>query len=307
MPGDKTRGLYRQGRRAAGWGVLTSLGLGTVKLVGGLLGHSVALVSDAVHSFGDALTSSAILGALYWAQQPPDREHPYGHSRIEAVVGSNVALLLVLSALGLIWESLRTLDELSPPPQGYTLAIAAASMVLKGGLYLYSRRVAAHTGSTAVRAASWDHLLDALGSLIVLVGVGLAKWCGPAWHAADHLAAVAVALLMIWAGVSLGYDSLHELLDRQADPDLLRILRKEAATVPGVLGVEKLLVRKTGLEYLVDIHIEVDPEITVREGHTIAHRVKDHLLARVVTVKDVLVHVEPAPRGCPTSLTTKWS
>jgi cation diffusion facilitator family transporter len=295
MRGDKIRGLYRQGRRAARWGVIVSLGLGGVKLAGGLLGHSVALVSDAVHSLGDALTSGAILGALYWAQQPADREHPYGHSRVEAVAGSNVALLLVLSALAVAWEALRTLHEPSPPPAGYTLAIAAASLLLKGGLYFYSSRVAARTGSSAVRAVSWDHWLDALGSLVVLAGVAVARWCGPAWHAADHLAALAVALLMLWAGAGLGWDSLHELMDRQADPEVLEAVRKEAAAVPGVRGIEKLLVRKAGLEYLVDIHVEVDPEISVRDGHAIAHAVKDRLVARIVTVKDVLVHVEPAP------------
>lgn len=289
------RDLYHQGRRAALWGIIISLSLGLAKLLGGLLGGSVALLSDAVHSLGDTLAAAAVWGALLWAQQPADREHPYGHARAEAVAGCNVALLLILSALAVAWEALRTLNEAAPPPQSFTLAVAAASVVLSEGLFRYSRRVARQTGSRAVLAASWDQRLDALGSLAVLAGLALVRWGGPAWHAADHVAALAVAVLILWAGGSLFWGSLQELLDRQADPAMLAEVRREAGTVPGVRGVEKLLVRKTGLEYLVDIHVEVDPDLTVRAGHGIGHAVKDHLMTRFVTVKDVLVHIEPAP------------
>jgi cation diffusion facilitator family transporter len=287
--------LYRQGRHAAFWSIAVSLGLGLLKLAGGLFGHSVALVSDAVHSLGDALTAAAVLGALLWAQLPADREHPYGHARVEAVVGSNMAWLLILSALAIAWEALRTLSEPSPVPEWYTLVIAAVSIVCKEGLYRYNHRIARQTGSSAVRAAAWDHRLDAFGSLMVLLGLGLATWGGPAWHAADHVAALGVALVILWTGVSLFWNSLQELMDRQAEPPMLARVRQEALDVPGVLGVEKLLVRKTGLEYLVDIHVEVDPDISVRAGHAIAHAVKDRLMGQIVTIKDVLVHIEPSP------------
>ncbi len=287
--------FYGQARRAAVWGVGLSLGLGVLKLAGGVFGHSAALVSDAVHSFGDALTAAAVWGSLLWAQRPADREHPYGHTRAEAVAGSNVALLLVLSGLGIGWEALATLGEPSPPPAWYTLAIAAVSIVLKEGLFRYQGRVAHATGSGAVRAAAWDHRLDALGSLAVLVGLAVSYWGGPAWHAADHVAALAVGLVVLWAGGSLFWGSVQELMDRQADPEVLDDLRREAASTPGVLGVEKLFVRKTGLEYLVDIHVEVDPELSVREGHGVGHAVKARLMKHLVTIKDVLVHIEPAP------------
>jgi cation diffusion facilitator family transporter len=295
MSGKTIDTLYRQGRHAASWGIAVSLGLGLLKLAGGLFGHSVALVSDAVHSLGDALTAAAVWGALLLAQRPADREHPYGHTRAEAVAGSNVAWVLILSALGVAWEALRTLPEPSPPPEWYTLVIAVISILLKEGLYQYNRRVARRTGSSAVRAAAWDHRLDAFGSLAVLVGLALATWGGPAWHAADHVAALGVAVVILWTGVSLFWNSLQELLDRQADPGLLARVRQEALAVPGVLGVEKLLVRKTGLEHLVDIHVEVDPDLSVRDGHAIAHAVKDRLVGRLVTIKDVLVHIEPSP------------
>jgi len=291
--------LYRQSRRAAFLGIAVSLGLGFVKLAGGVFGHSVALMSDAVHSFGDALTSAAVLGALLWSQRPADTEHPYGHTRAEAVAASNVALLLIISAFGVAWEALRTLDEPSPVPKPYTLAIAAGSIFLKEALYRYQSRVARLTGSTAMLATAWDHRLDAVGSLLVLAGLALATWGGPAWHAADHWAAVGVALVILWAGGTLFWASLQELMDRQADPEILAVVRREALAVPGVVGIEKLLVRKTGLEYLVDIHVEVNSEISVREGHAIAHAVKDRLVQKMVTVKDVLVHIEPADNAAP--------
>jgi cation diffusion facilitator family transporter len=295
MSADQLDSLYRHSRQAALASLTVALGLGTAKLLGGLWGHSLALLSDAVHSLGDALASASVWGALIWAQTPADREHPYGHTRVEAVAGCNIALLLVLSALWVAWEALHTLGEPSPVPEAYTLIIALASVVLNEGLYRYSSRVARRTGSGAVLAAAWDQRLDALGSLAVLVGLALAHWGGPAWHAADHVAALVVALIIFWAGTGLFWASLQELMDRQAEPEMLAAVRHEAQTVPGVRGVEKLLVRKTGLEHLVDIHVEVDPEISVREGHAIGHAVKDRLQGRFVTVKDVLVHIEPAP------------
>jgi cation diffusion facilitator family transporter len=293
MSGKHLKELYRQCRRAALWGVGLGLGLGALKLVGGWFGHSEALIADAVHSFGDALTAGAVWVSLLWAQRPADREHPYGHTRLEAVAGSNVALLLILSGLGMGWEALTTFGEASQKPELYTLAIAAVSILLKEALYRYESNVAKRTGSSAVRAAAWDHRLDALGSLAVLIGLAISIWGG--WREADHVAAVAVALVVLWAGGSLLWDSVQELMDRQAEPAILDEVRREALAAPGVRGVEKVLVRKTGLEYLVDIHIEVDAEASVRDGHAVGHAVKDRLTGNIVTVKDVLVHIEPSP------------
>ena len=285
---------YRQGRRAAFLGVVVASALGVIQFLGGWFGGSVALMSDAFHSLGDALTSFAVFGALLWAQQPADAEHPYGHTRAEAVAGSNVALLLVFLGIGVAWEALRTLGEASNPPDWYTLLVAAAGILLKEGLYRYEIRIARKTGSGAVRASAWDHRLDAFGSLAVLVGLALARWGGPDWHAADHVAAIVVGLVIFLAGARLFWTSLNELMDRQADRGTLEAVRREALAIPGVLGVEKLLIRKSGLEHLVDIHVEVDPDMSVRDSHNIGHAVKNRLLKKLMTVKDVLVHIEPA-------------
>ena len=264
--------LYRDGRRAAAWGIALALGLGLVKVLGGVFGHSLALLSDAVHSLVDAAISGALLGALFVAERPADREHPYGHGRAEALAGAAVALLLMLLAAGIAWEAVASLQHRGPAPEAYTLAIAAGCALFQEGMYRYSSRVARRTGSGALMATAWDYRLDALGALAVVVGVSLAKWGGPSWHWADHGAALLVAATVFWVGGGLLRDNIDSLMDRQADPEVLDAVRIEAAAVPGVREVEKLRIRKVGLEYLVDIHVEVDPDKTVEEGHAIAHR-----------------------------------
>lgn len=288
--------LYRQARRAAAWGLALNVGLGTVKLAGGVFGHSFALLSDAAHSLVDALISTTLLGALVLSQRPPDPEHPYGHSRLENVAGLCVSILMLGLALGIVWEAIRSVPSEHPSPHGYTLAIAAFGAFFQEGLFHYARGVARRTGSSALLATAWDYRLDALGSLVVLAGVALARWGGPSWHWADHAAAATVAVTVLWVGGNLFRDNVQDLMDRQAEPDVLQAVRREALDVDGVLGVEKLRVRKTGLEYLVDIHVEVDPEQTVREGHAIAHAVKNRIVRSIAPVRDVLVHVEPYSR-----------
>jgi cation diffusion facilitator family transporter len=286
--------LYRNARRAAGWGIAVSLGLGLAKLLGGVFGNSLALVSDAVHSLVDAAISAALLGALLVAQRPADNEHPYGHARFEAVAGSGVAVLLILLALGIGREALGTIGQPRAIPESYTLFIAMGGAILQECLYHYARRVARETGSAALLATAWDYRLDAMGSVAVVFGVALARWKGPSWAWADHAAALVVALSVLWVGGTLLWGNIQDLMDRQADPNLLDAVRAEALAVEGVKGVETLRVRKVGLEYLVDIHVEVDPDHSVRDGHAIAHAVKDRVIGQIVPIRDVLVHVEPS-------------
>jgi cation diffusion facilitator family transporter len=292
--------LYARGRRAAAWGLAAGLLLGASKLAGGWAGHSVALLADAVHSLGDALLSVAVWGALHWAQRPPDREHPDGHTRAEAVAGSSIALLLLLSAFGAGWQALRALAEPArETPHAWTLGIAATSFAVNEALFRYNRRVARRTGSRALEATAWDQRMDALTGLGVFAALLLALYGGPAFRLADPVAALGVAGVILVAGGRVFWSSVHELMDAQAGPDVVEAVRREALAVPGVLGVEKLLVRKAGLEHLVDIHVEVSPELSVRDGHAIGHAVKDRLREALVTVKDVLVHIEPAPPKSP--------
>ena len=298
MPTTDTRDLYRQGRRAALLGCAVSLLLGVVKLAAGQVGHSSALVADAVHSLGDALLSGAVWAVFHWAERPADPEHPYGHARAEAVAGSSIALVLVLSAVLAGWQAIGAFIDPHPePPSAFTLLVATFSFVANEGLYRYNRRVARRTGSAALAGTAWDQRLDALTAVGIFIALAVARLGGPEWAAADHVAGLAVAVVIMAAGARLFRDSVNELMDAQADPSVVGAVRSAAEAVAGVAGVEKLLVRKAGLEFLVDVHVEVDPAATVREGHAIAHAVKDRIKEQVAAIKDVLVHVEPAPAG----------
>lgn len=289
------RALYREAMHAALLGLFVNLALGVVKLVGGLLGGSFALLSDAVNSLGDSLTSIVVLGALWYAQRPADDEHPYGHTRAEAVAAANISLLIVLSALFVGWEALTRLRLPHLLPPVWTLWIAGANALIKECLYRYKLGIGRRTGSAAIVANAWDHRSDALCSLAVLLGLAVVRSAGPAFIWADEVAALIVVAAIVISGLQLFRSSTSELLDPQADAELVRRIRELAGDVPGVRAVEKLWVRKTGLEHFADIHIQVDAERTVADGHRIGHLVKDRLLAEFATLRDVLVHLEPFP------------
>jgi len=285
---------YRDATQAALLGLIVNLALGVVKLVGGLVANSFALIADAVNSLGDVFTSVVVLVALRVAQAPADEEHPYGHSRAEAIAGSNVALLVMLSALFVGYEAINrfTVDHGLPP--SWTLWIAGANVVIKEALYRYKMIIGRRIGSSAVIANAWDHRSDAMCSLAVFIGLTVVRVGGPPWIWADEAAALVVVAMILWTGAVLFRNSASELMDVQADGDLVKQIREAAAAVPGVAGIEKLWVRKSGLEFLADMHMEVDPQMSVAEGHAIGHDVKDRLLKQFPMLRDVLVHLEPA-------------
>ena len=287
--------MYRTAIRAAVLGLAVNLVLGILKLIGGIVGGSFALISDAVNSLGDSLSSIVVIFALIFAQRPADREHPYGHSRSEAIAASNVALIIILSALYVGWEAVRRLPIQHGLPPLWTLWIAGANVLIKETLYRYKVRVGQRTGSTAVIANAWDHRSDALCSFAVLIGLSVVRWAGPDYYWADELSALVVVGLILWSGAKLFRLSASELMDLQASDALVQRIRAATEGVAGVENVEKLLVRKSGLEHFVDIHIQVDAQLTVDEGHRIGHQAKDALLKRFPTLRDVLVHLEPYP------------
>ncbi|HZZ71204.1 MAG TPA: cation diffusion facilitator family transporter [Pirellulales bacterium] len=290
---ESAQQLYVQTRRAALAGLSVTLALGVAKLLGGWLGNSLALLSDSVHSFGDAFSSLSILLALWWAEKPADREHPYGHTRIESIAASNVALLLIGSGLWVGISAIRTWSQPTAPTHWFALAIALISVVLNEIVFRYSMRIAKRTGSKAVEASAWDQRLDVFGSFIVLLSLAIGLFASAEWRIVDHVAALIVAAIILWAGGSLFWSSLQDLMDRQADPQMLNRVRELALEVDGVRDIEKLLIRKAGLEYFVDIHVEVDPQITVLTAHEIGHGVKNRLIGTFPAVRDVLVHIEP--------------
>lgn len=292
---DAKGALYREASTAAWIGLGINLALGIGKLAAGLLGNAFALISDAVNSLGDALTSVVVIFALHVAQEPADDEHPYGHTRAESIGASSVAILVIFSALGIGWEAIVRLQLVHEIPPWWTLAVAAANIVIKEVLYRYKLWVGERTGSSALIANAWDHRSDALCSVAVVIGMSVVLIGGPSVIWADEVAALFVVVAILWTAVQLFLKSVHELLDAQAEPELVADIRSKAIAVPGVRDVEKLFVRKSGLEYFADIHVQVDRDLTVDEGHRIGHLVKDELLEHYSQLRDVLVHLEPFP------------
>ena len=288
---ETMQGAYRSGRWAAWLAILTNAGLGVAKLVAGLLGGSFALVSDAVHSFSDVATSFGVLVGMRISARPADAEHPYGHSRAEAIVGLYIAMALAAAGVLVAREALNRFERPHMPPAVYTLIVAGLSVFIKEGLYQYKSRLARRIHSRAIMADAWHHRSDALSSIAVFVGIGLTRWAGLVW--ADELATLAVAVCILWAAISLMQSSSDELMDRQADEQMVEAVRAAAVVVPEVVLIDKLFIRKAGLEYLVDVHIHVDPELSVKQSHEIAHNVQQAIQQALPHIHSVLVHTEP--------------
>jgi cation diffusion facilitator family transporter len=287
--------LYRDVLRAATVGLAVNLALGVVKLFAGVAWNSFALIADAVNSLGDVVATIVVLFAVRVAQQPPDAEHPYGHTRAEGIAASNVALLIIVSALLVGWEAIQRLTVQHEIPPAAALWIAGANIAIKEWLYRYKVRVGRRTGSAAIIANAWDHRSDALCSLAVLIGLAVIRWGGQAYIWADEVASLCVVAAIVWSGLRLFRQSGSELMDVQAEPELVARIRTAAEDVVGVRAVEKLFVRKSGIEYFADIHIQVDAQMTVADGHRIGHAVKDRLVSEFAELRDVLVHLEPYP------------
>ncbi|MBL4886595.1 MAG: cation transporter [Planctomycetaceae bacterium] len=266
-------------------------------MVAGISISSSALIADAVNSLGDSLTSLAVLYGLRVAQLPADDEHPYGHTRAEGIAATNVAVLIVLSAAFVGWESIKNIGSAVPSVTWWAIVLAGGNVALKEWLFRYKLQVGLRTESAAILAHAWDHRSDAVCSLAVLSGLLAIHWGGPAYGFVDPLAAILVSLGVIWSGVHLFRSSASELMDVQANPELIANIRTASESVAGVEMIEKLLVRKSGLEYLADIHIEVDASMTVEQGLRIGHAVKSHLMDTFPQLLDVLVHLEPYPHS----------
>lgn len=273
--------------------VVNSLLAGT-KLVAGLVGHSHALVADAVESMSDLLSSLIVWRGMVVAAAPADRDHPYGHGKAEPIAAAVVASLLLAAAVGIAVQSIREIWRPHQEPAAFTLYVLVAVVLVKEGLFRFVHRRGAELESRAVQTDAWHHRSDAITSLFAGVGISVALLGGPRYAAADDWAAVLASVVIAWNGWRLLRPALDELMDAAPSAEAVEAMRVAACAVPGVAGVEKCLVRKMGYHYWVDMHVEVDPAMSVRDAHAIAHEVKDRLRERIPQVLDVLVHIEPA-------------
>jgi cation diffusion facilitator family transporter len=287
-----------RGIRSAQLGLLVNATLAGVKLVAGLVGNSYALVADAVESTADVLASIAVWGGLAIAAQPADEDHPYGHGKAEPLAASAVALMLLGAAVGIALEAIQEIRSPQGPPAAWTLVVLVTVVLVKGVLSRGVFTVGDALGSTAVKADAWHHLSDAVTSAAAFLGIGLAVWGTrvlgrPGWAAADDWAALAATGVIAYNGIGLLRPALHDLMDRMPGADVVEPVRRAAESVPGVLAVEKLHVRRTGVAYRVNIHVQAEPSTPLDEAHALGHRVADQIRAAVPQVDAVLVHMEP--------------
>lgn len=288
-----TRQRLQKSVRTTLLGLFVNALLAVGKFVAGVVGHSHALIADAVESLADIVSSVVVWRGLVVAAQPPDEEHPYGHGKAEPIAAGIVGLLL-LAASG--WIALRAIEEILTPhtaPAPFTLAVLIGVVVIKEALFRFSLKRAEALASSAVHSDAWHHRSDAITSLAAGIGIAVSLIGGKGYEAADDVAALLASLLIAWNGWTLARRAAGELMDAVPGIGLKSEIAEVAAAVPNVLQVQKCLVRQAGYHLFVDMHVHVDPEMTVREAHSIAHRIKDRVQERFPRVHDVLIHIEP--------------
>jgi cation diffusion facilitator family transporter len=282
----------QRGLRATFAGMAVNAVLSGTKLAAGIAGHSHALVADAVESFADIFSSLIVWRGLIVAAAPADEDHPYGHGKAEPIASAIVAAMLLGAAL---WIALKAFSEIMQPhpaPKAFTLIVLLV-VVVKEGLFRFVSREGKAVDSSAVRTDAWHHRSDAITSVAAGVGISVALIGGNGYESADDVAAIAAAGVIAWNGWHLLRPALNELMDTAPGPEVIDQIRRIAGTTPGVDHVEKCIVRKVGYQYFVDMHVEVDPQMTVLDSHKIAHDVKDKIRDALPAVSDVLVHIEP--------------
>ena len=271
--------------------IAISVTLSSIKIAVGLAAHSVALVSDGFESAADILMSGLVLFGLWVAAKPADDDHPYGHGRFEILTGLAIGAVLATAGAGISWRAIAERND-QHTPAAYALWPLLGAVVLKAVLWTAKMRIGKKSGSAALSADAWNDAVDMCSGMVALVAVGLAVFI-PGMHAADHWGGFAVGLFVIFFGLRVVRETALQLMDTMPEGRRMDEIRAVALRVPGALGIEKCFARKTGLRYHVDLHLEVDPNLTVRDSHDIATAVRTALRKDVDWVEDVLVHVEP--------------
>ncbi len=263
------------------------------KWTAGTLGHSFALIADAIESTNDIFSSICVLIGLQVSQKPPDENHPYGHGKAETLATFLAVGFLVASATIIIYHSIYNIRHPHPSPAPFTLIVLGIVIITKETLSRFMFTTSHATHSSALHAEAWHHRSDAITSVAAFVGIAIALILGPAYSAADDWAALVAAGVILFNSYLIFRPALGEIMDEQTHDLLINDIRRIAKTVDGVRHTEKCYVRKTGMVYFVDLHAGVNPSISVLDGHTIAHNLKDAIKLAIPHVRDVLIHIEP--------------
>lgn len=284
---------YKVGQRLALIGLVTSAGLAFIKLAGGIFSHSTALTADGLESASDVLASAIIWSGMAIARRPPDDRFPYGYGRAESLAGKTVGTILLMSAVLLATHSIHKLMGPAIVLPAWILWPLGLSFLLKGALALTKFRTGRRIRSSALGADSGNDAVDMVSAFVAGVAITLNLVDPEKFAYADPAGGIGVSVIIFLMGIGIFRRTSEELMDAMPPEDLVNAVRKTAEETPGVAAVEKCFGRKSGIQFFFDIHIEVEPNMTVREAHELAHDVKDRLVESCDFVRDVLVHVEP--------------
>lgn len=301
--------LHR-GVRAILLGIVVNVLLGAAKFLAGVFGHSHALIADAAESFADIFNSLIMWRAVTVAAVPADEDHPYGHGKAEPLAAAFGAFMLLVAAAWITTKGAINIYQWAngfqrPQPDWFTLVALGVVVLVKEGMFRFVAREGADTDNVAVTTDAWHHRSDAITSVAAAIGITVALIGGKKWVCADDMAAIFAAMIIGWSGWRLLRPALGELMDRAPGPEVIGQIRQIASATEGVANVEKCFVRKAGHQLFVEMHVEVDPQMTVLRSHEIAHAVKDRVRESMPSVGDVLVHIEPLKIPAPRKQTSR--
>jgi len=282
-----------RGIRLAQLGLLANAILALVKLVAGVLGNSYALIADAVESIADLFSSLIVWGGLRVAARDADDRYPFGYGKAEAISAMVVGLMLLAAAFGIAIQAVREILTPNRAPAPFTLVVLVVVVAVKAALFRVVNRSARASGSPAVAADAWHHRADAISSAAAFIGISIAVLAGPGWETADAWAALFGSALILLNGLGIVRPSVQELMDRSPSEEMLRSVEAAAHAVEGVLATEKLKARKSGTRFLLEVHVQAEPSLSLHEAHVLSGKVKRAIRSAVPSVQDVLVHMEP--------------
>lgn len=273
--------------------IISNALLAVIKFATGILGNSYALIADAIESTADVFSSVLVLIGLKYSTRPADKNHPYGHGRFEVISTFAVIGFLVISATVIAYESIENIRTPHPAPETFTLYVLGAIILFKELSFRYVIKKSKETNSSSLKADAWHHRSDAITSVMAFIGILIAVTMGEGFEAADDWAALIASGIIIYNAYKISRPVLSEISDEQLYEGLIEQIREISLSVDGVVATEKCHVRKMGMTYYVDLHMIVDGNISVVEGHRIAHDLKDEIQRQIPQVADVLIHTEP--------------
>ncbi len=268
--------------------------LAFLKFFIGVFGNSQALIADAIESTSDVFSSILILLGLKYSARPADENHPYGHGRIEPLFTFIIVGFLITSAIIIGFQSILNIQNPNKEiPETFTLYFLIAIIIWKEFSYRWMLKKSTEADSNILKADAWHHRSDALTSFAALIGISIALFMGDGYEIADDIAALLACAVLIYNSYKILRPALGEIMDEHLYHELVDLIHEKSAMVEGIIDTEKCYIRKTGMKYHVDLHARVNGEISVKEGHDIAHNLKDFLKEQIPSLGEVLIHIEP--------------